>query len=111
MGAWARPSLPGSGDVVMLDLRQDRQPDEWDAVAEGLQDDDRPLLLVADQPRHMVGALGGRVAGTLVLTGAESDAGYRVALTVCRALRTAAAGRLRSQVNGRVVPNPSTGGN
>jgi hypothetical protein len=45
------------------------------------------VLLVADQPRRLITALTGRTGGVMVLTGAESDSGYQVALSVCAALR------------------------
>ena len=32
-------------------------------------------------------ALSGRPAGTMVMTGSESEAGYRVALNICAGLR------------------------
>jgi hypothetical protein len=38
-------------------------------------------------------ALSGRAAGTMVMTGSESDAGYKVALSVCQALRSNALAR------------------
>jgi hypothetical protein len=46
-----------------------------------------------------VRALSGRPAGTMLMTGAESDAGYRVALSVCAALRESALAR-RAQMEG-----------
>jgi hypothetical protein len=49
--------------------------------------------MVADRPRRLVRTLSGRAAGTLVMTGAESDAGYRVALSVCAALAQGASRR------------------
>jgi hypothetical protein len=41
-------------------------------------------------------ALSGRPAGTMVMTGSESDAGYKVALSVCQALRRNATARAAS---------------
>lgn len=76
---------PRAGDVVVADLRHDGE--DWARLADLLRADPRPLVMVADRPRRLMGALSGRPAGTLVMTGAESDAGYRVALAVCGALR------------------------
>jgi hypothetical protein len=39
----------------------------------------------------------------MLLTGAESDAGYKVALTVCQALRESALGRTRNGALTRVA--------
>jgi hypothetical protein len=76
---------PSAADILMLDVRGDESP--WAALAEGLLDDDRPVMVVSEGPTPMVRALARRSAGTVVLTGGESDAGYRVALSVLRALR------------------------
>jgi CheY-like chemotaxis protein len=84
---------PRAGDVVVADLRRDGE--DWGRLAERLRDDPRPLVMVADRPRRLVRALSGRSAGTLVMTGAESDAGYRVALGVCAALRQSGVRRER----------------
>ncbi len=75
---------PTHGDVLMLDLRgEDRS---WSDLTSELLDDERPLVIVADQPRRMVQTLAGRPAGTLLLTGSEDDSGFRVAFTLCNAL-------------------------
>lgn len=76
--------LPLAGDVVIADLRHDGEG--WIDLTERLRTDPRPLVMVADRPRRLVRTLSGRAAGTLVMTGSESDAGYRVALSVCAAL-------------------------
>ena len=75
---------PASGDIVMLDLRGEDA--DWRELAEGLAVDERPMMIVSERPRRLVRALSGRPAGTMLMTGAESDAGYRVALRVCEAL-------------------------
>lgn len=75
---------PAHGDVLMLDLRGDAR--SWVELTEELLADERPLVIVADRPRRMVQTLAGRPAGTLLLTGAEDDSGFRVALTLCAAL-------------------------
>jgi len=82
---------PASGDIVMLDLRGDDA--DWRQLADGLHSDERPMMIISERPRRLVRSLSGRAAGTLVMTGAESDAGYRVALTVCAALRRNALAR------------------
>jgi CheY-like chemotaxis protein len=93
MAAEPRPErgAPASGDIVMLDLRGPGA--DWGALAERLGADERPLVIVSERPRRLVRALAARPAGTMLLTGAESDAGYRVALTVCGALRRSALAR------------------
>ena len=87
----SKRAAPPAGDIVMVDLRADDA--DWGVLAEGLVGDERPLVIVAETPRRLVRALSGRPAGTMVLTGAESDAGYRVALSVCQALRRSALAR------------------
>jgi hypothetical protein len=93
MAAEARPdrSPPASGDIVMVDLRGEDA--DWQGLAEGLLADERPVMIVSERPRRLVRALSGRPAGTMLLTGSESDAGYRVALSVCQALRRSALAR------------------
>jgi CheY-like chemotaxis protein len=88
---------PASGDIVMLDLRGEDA--DWRELAEGLAVDERPMMIVSERPRRLVRALSGRPAGTMLMTGAESDAGYRVALSVCAALRESALAR-RAQMEG-----------
>ena len=88
MAADARPGgqPPASGDIVMLDLRGDA--DGAAGLAEGLRDDERPVMVVSERPRrNVMRALWGRPAGTMVMTGSESEAGYRVALNICAGLR------------------------
>ena len=87
MAAEARPhrTPPSSGDIVMLDLRGEDA--DWRELAEGLQADERPMMIISERPRRLVTSLASRSAGTMLLTGAESDAGYKVALAVCQALR------------------------
>jgi hypothetical protein len=93
MAAEARPDgqAPASGDIVMLDMRGEDA--DWGGLAEGLVSDDRPVMIVSERPRRLMRALSGRAAGTMVMTGSESDAGYRVALSVCQALRRNAMAR------------------
>ena len=103
MAAEARPDgqAPSSGDIVMLDMRGEDA--EWGNLAEGLLGDDRPVMIVSERPRRLMRALSGRAAGTMVMTGSESDAGYKVALSVCQALRrTALARTAAARENGRV---------
>ena len=103
MAAEARPhrTPPTSGDIVMLDLRGEES--EWRELAEGLHADERPMMIISERPRRLVKSLSGRPAGTMLLTGAESDAGYKVALAVCSALRTSALSRTRTRTLARVA--------
>ena len=90
MAADARPGghAPSSGDIVMLDLRGDAADAAARGLAEGLRDDERPVMVLSERPRRgVMRALSGRPAGTMVMTGSESEAGYRVALTICAGLR------------------------
>jgi hypothetical protein len=102
MGADARADrpAPSSGDIVMLDLREESTA--WQQMAEALHADQRPMMIISDRPRRLVRTLSGRPAGTMLLTGAESDAGYKVALAVCEALSQSAEMRRaqRAAVNG-----------
>lgn len=86
-----RGAAAGDADILMLDLRDDGS--EWADLAPGIQHDDRPVMIVSERPRPLVRELAGRPAGTMLLTGGESDAGYRVALSVLRALRESARAR------------------
>jgi CheY-like chemotaxis protein len=97
--AGAQRTPPTSGDIVMLDLRGEDA--DWRELAEGLQADERPMMIISERPRRLVRALSGRPAGTMLMTGAESDAGYRVALSVCAALRES--GRTRRAQVARVA--------
>lgn len=103
MAAEARPhrTPPSSGDIVMLDLRGEES--DWRELAEGLHDDERPMMIVSERPRRLVTALSGRPGGTMLLTGAESDAGYKVALAVCSALRVNALSRTRTGALAKVA--------
>lgn len=86
-----RDAASADADILMLDLRDDGA--DWADLAQGLHDDDRPVMIVSERPRPIVRELAGRQAGTMLLTGGESDAGYRVALSVLRALRESARAR------------------
>ena len=77
-------------DVVVVDVRADEV--DWRALADAGGPEWSALLLVADQPRKLGDLMRGRApGGMMVLTGAESDGGYQVALSVCAALRRARA--------------------
>ena len=86
-----RDAASADADILMLDLRDDGA--DWADLAQGIHDDDRPVMIVSERPRRIVRELAGRQAGTMLLTGGESDAGYRVALSVLRALRESARAR------------------
>src|SRR5262245_32651780 len=87
----AAAGRPAGADVLMLDVRGDDS--RWAGLARGLHDDDRPMMVVSEGPTPVVRELAARPAGTVLLTGGESDAGYRVALSVLRGLRERALGR------------------
>ena len=101
MGAEARADrpTPASGDVVMLDLRDEGA--DWQPMADALHADQRPMMIICDRPRRLVRTLSGRPAGTMLLTGAESDAGYKVALAVCEALQPERPGAPRAARGGQ----------
>lgn len=103
MAAEARPhrTPPTSGDIVMLDLRGEDA--DWRELAAGLQADERPMMIISERPRRLVTSLASRPAGTMLLTGAESDAGYKVALAVCQALRKSALSRSRNGTRATVA--------
>ena len=86
-----RDAASADADILMLDLRDDGA--DWADLAQGIHDDDRPVMIVSERPRPIVRELAGRQAGTMLLTGGESDAGYRVALSVLRAMRESARAR------------------
>jgi hypothetical protein len=74
----------GPCDVVVVDART---PDvDWQHLVGDLRDEVRTLLVVADRPERLTPFTDWR-AGVVVLTGAESDNGYQVALRVCAGLR------------------------
>jgi hypothetical protein len=74
----------GSCDVVVVDARTPGV--DWDDLVGDLRDELRTLLVVADRPERLAPFTDWR-AGVVVLTGAESDNGYQVALRVCAGLR------------------------
>lgn len=76
--------VPEFGEVIIVDARDESI--DWDLLTGELAGDSRPLVIVADAPRHIMRALSGRRGGVLVLTGAENDSGYRVAMNLCAAL-------------------------
>ena len=81
---------PSAADVLMLDVRGDQS--QWAGVARRLRDDDRPVMVVSESPNPIVRELSRRAAGTVLMCGAETDAGYRVALSVLQGLRGGALG-------------------
>jgi len=46
-----------------------------------------PVLIVSEEARGLFGDLEGRSGGLVILTGAETDGGYQVALRLCAMLR------------------------
>ena len=87
----ASGARPEGADVLMLDVRDDDA--RWAGLARGLRDDARPVMVVSEGPTQAVRELARRPAGTVVMSGAESDAGYRVALSVLQGLRDRATSR------------------
>jgi CheY-like chemotaxis protein len=83
-------------DVVVVDARHPEVDVEVLPVL-GVPEA-QPLLVVSDQPHVLMGPLGRRAAGAMVLTGAESDPAYRIAISVCAALR-----RARKSYIGQIV--------
>jgi len=95
-------------DLLVLDLREERE--HCAELTTALMDDPRPLVILAEGPCTQVRALVERAAGTMLMTGAEDDSGYRVALNVSRGL---AAGRRsprrRTRPRASVSPAPPLG--
>lgn len=105
----AAAALTGRGDVIYLDARD--QSVDWSGLEADLTSDLRPLVIVAGGPREITRALSGRPGGILVLTGAESDGGFRVAMSLCRALsgsRRPSTGSRRTAKARRWAPTPAT---
>jgi nucleoside-diphosphate-sugar epimerase len=95
-------ALPLRGDIVMLDLRDG--DGAWSALADALYADRRPMMVLCHRPRRLARSLAERPAGALVMSGRESEGGYRVGLCVCEVLRRSAlaraAERARAQAAG-----------
>jgi hypothetical protein len=80
----ANASSAMAGDLVVLDLRDGT--DEAQGLVELLHADPRPLVILAPGPCERVRRLANRAVGTMLMSGAEDDSGYRVALSVGRGL-------------------------
>lgn len=81
--------VPEFGEVLFIDARDEST--DWALITGELAEDPRPLVMVSDAPREVMRTLSGRSAGMLVVTGADNDGGYRVAMNLCAAM----AGRQR----------------
>lgn len=79
----SRTSAPVA-DVLMLDARGDQAA--LAGLAAKVVADERPALVVSERPSPLVAQLARRQAGTILVTGAESQAGFRVALSLLAAL-------------------------
>jgi hypothetical protein len=81
----AAPSGPQPAeDIVVADLRGGEAGRR--AAMEALRAEDAPAVIVAAEPDGLARALSGRSAPSVVVVGEATDAGYRIALAVCRAL-------------------------
>jgi len=95
-------------DLLVLDLREEHE--DCAELTKALMDDPRPLVVLAEGPCTQVRALVDRAAGTMLMTGAEDDSGYRVALNVSRGLAARRrAPRRRARQRPSVVPTPPLG--
>jgi len=77
-------ALAVDSHLIVLDLRVEAEIDR--NLLQSLTDDPRPLVALAPEPCVAVRRLADRGAGILLMTGAEDDSGYRVALNVSRGL-------------------------
>jgi hypothetical protein len=80
----AGSDAPGA-DALTLDVRGDQS--EMAALAAGLVADARPALVVSEAASPLVAELARRPAGAILVSGNESEAGYRVALSLLAGLR------------------------
>ena len=80
----AEHTVPAAGAAIVVDLRGG--DDDLRQMTPALHADLRPLMVVAEAPSPMILELQNRPGGLALLTGAESDGGYRVALRICEAL-------------------------
>jgi hypothetical protein len=94
-------ALPLAGDIVMLDLRDGEGA--WSALADALYADRRPMMVLSDRPRRLARSLAERPAGALVMSGRESEGGYRVGLCVCDVLRRSALARAAERRGGEAA--------
>ena len=90
-------------DKRMVVLYTSGEDADWRGLADGLHADERPMMIISERPRRLVTSLASRPAGTMLMTGAESDAGYKVALAVCQALRESALSRSRNGTRATVA--------
>ena len=100
-----RAAMMVESDLIVLDLRSEASPSE-DLIDRVLADE-RPLVLLAEEPTAEVRRLADRSAGTMLMTGAEDDSGYRVALQVSRGLH---ARRRRAERRGPRRGRPAMAG-
>ena len=77
-------ALAVDSDLIALDLRGEADVDS--DMLQLLLDDPRPLVALAPKPCATIRRLADRHAGIMLMTGAEDDSGYRVALNVSRGL-------------------------
>lgn len=77
-------ALAADSDLITIDLRTEADIDP--EMLQSLTDDPRPLVALAPGPCATIRRLAGRRAGIMLMTGAEDDSGFRVALNVSRGL-------------------------
>jgi hypothetical protein len=91
--------VPNAG-LLVLDLRGTNGGAR--DLVKAVERDARPLMLVSDHVTPEVRALARRSGPVMLMTGAESDGGYRVALSVLSGLR------VRSPRSGASRPHTTT---
>jgi hypothetical protein len=94
----AGSAAPGA-DALMVDVRGDQA--EMAGLAAGLVADARPALVVSEGASPLVAELARRPAGANLVRGEESEAGYRVALSLLAGLR--ASSLWRAAANGSLT--------
>ena len=90
----AGSDAPGA-DALMVDVRGDQSatsPGVMPAIA-----DARPALVVSEGASPLVAELARRPAGAILVSGNESEAGYRVALSLLAGLRASSLWRAAAE--------------
>ena len=90
----AGSDAPGA-DALMVDVRGDQSAIA--GMTPGLVADARPALVVSEGARPLVAELARRPAGAILVSGNESEAGYRVALSLLAGLRASSLWRAAAE--------------